>query len=86
MLLENMKLGEYFRFMFQQKNPSKLRVIINEAYIVLLITERINLGLERARSKGKRLGRPKGSKDKKIRRKSGYYQRWSKKSSPQKTT
>lgn len=44
-----------------------------------LITERINLGLERARNKGKLLGRPKGSKDKKIRRKSGYYQRWTKK-------
>ena len=32
------------------------------------------------------LGRPKGKKDSGQRRKSGYYQRWSKKSSPQKTT
>jgi DNA invertase Pin-like site-specific DNA recombinase len=47
-----------------------------------LITERINLGLERAKNKGKQLGRPKGSKDKKDRRKSGYYQRWSKKTPP----
>jgi DNA invertase Pin-like site-specific DNA recombinase len=44
-----------------------------------LITERINLGLERAKMKGKKLGRPKGKKDSKRRRKSGYYQRWSKK-------
>jgi DNA invertase Pin-like site-specific DNA recombinase len=49
-----------------------------------LITERINLGLERARNKGIKLGRPKGRKDKKNRRKSGYYQRWSKKTSYQK--
>ena len=51
-----------------------------------LITERINLGLDRARKQGKRLGRPPGKKDNpgKPRRKSGYYQRWSKKSSPYK--
>ena len=30
----------------------------------------------------KKLGRPKGSKDKKIRRKSGYHLRWAKKSTP----
>jgi len=41
-----------------------------------LIQERINAGLDRARSEGKHLGRPKGSKDKKRRRRSGYYQRW----------
>lgn len=44
-----------------------------------LIQERINSGLDRARSEGVKLGRPVGSKDKKYRRKSGYYQRWSKK-------
>ena len=49
-----------------------------------LITERINLGLDRAKKQGKRLGRPPGKKDTKVRRKSGYYQRWSKKSSPSK--
>jgi len=49
-----------------------------------LITERINLGLERARKEGKHIGRPKGKKDSKQRRKSGYYQRWSKKPSPSK--
>lgn len=43
-----------------------------------LIQERINAGLEIARANGKKLGRPKGSKDKKQRRKSGYYIRWSK--------
>jgi len=43
-----------------------------------LIQERINAGLDRARDEGKKLGRPKGSKDTKRRRKSGYYLRWSK--------
>lgn len=43
-----------------------------------LIRERIILGLERAKKQGKKVGRPKGSKDKKKRRKSGYYLRWSK--------
>jgi len=33
---------------------------------------------ERARAEGKALGRPKGSKDKKRRTKSGYYLRWAK--------
>ncbi len=47
-----------------------------------LIQERINSGLDRAKLEGKRLGRPKGSKDKKIRRKSGYWQRWTKKDTP----
>ncbi|EMR75595.1 site-specific recombinase, DNA invertase Pin [Thermoplasmatales archaeon SCGC AB-540-F20] len=51
-----------------------------------LIIERINLGLERARKQGKHLGRPKGSKDKKRRKKGGYYLRYqnSKQSSPSK--
>jgi len=42
-----------------------------------LIRERIILGLERRKKQGKRLGRPKGSKDKnpKGRHKSGYYRR-----------
>jgi len=43
-----------------------------------LIQERINAGLDRARDEGKKLGRPKGSKDTKRRRKSGYYLRWNK--------
>lgn len=47
-----------------------------------LIQERINAGLNRARSENKRLGRPLGSKDKKVRRKSGYWNRWSKKDTP----
>jgi DNA invertase Pin-like site-specific DNA recombinase len=41
-----------------------------------MIRERINLGLERRMKQGKRLGRPKGSKDKKYRKKSGYYLRY----------
>ena len=43
------------------------------------LKERINIGIARARKEGKNLGRPKGSKDKGQRRKSGYYLRWSKK-------
>jgi len=43
-----------------------------------LISERTKLGLQRARKRGKKLGRPKGSKDKKPRRKSGYYLRYQK--------
>jgi len=43
-----------------------------------LIVSRTKAGLERAKREGKRLGRPKGSKDSKARRKSGYYVRWTK--------
>ncbi len=52
-----------------------------------IIRERTLAGLERAKMQGKRLGRPKGSKDKKKRRKAGYFLRWqnaSKKSPPEK--
>lgn len=42
-----------------------------------LIVARTHEGLNRARKQGKKLGRPKGSKDKKRRRRPGYYQRWS---------
>ena len=44
-----------------------------------MIRERIKLGLERAKSEGKILGRKFGSKDKKRRRTSGYNLRWAKK-------
>ncbi len=40
------------------------------------IRERTMAGLERARRAGKTLGRPAGSKDKKQRRKSGYFMRY----------
>ena len=43
-----------------------------------LIVARTNAGLDRARRQGKALGRPKGSKDKKRRRLSGYFARWTK--------
>lgn len=43
-----------------------------------MIKDRINAGLNRAKKQGKKLGRPKGKKDTKVRRKSGYYMRWSK--------
>lgn len=38
--------------------------------------QRINDGLERAKKRGVKLGRPKGSKDRNKRDKFGYYQRW----------
>lgn len=41
-----------------------------------LTRERILDGLARARSEGKHCGRPKGSKDKKPRKKGGYRLRW----------
>ncbi len=51
-----------------------------------IIRERILLGLERRKKEGKPLGRPKGSKDKKRRRRSGYINRWAgKKTTPIKT-
>ena len=43
-----------------------------------LISKRTISGLEHARKRGKVLGRPKGRKDSKPRRKLGYYQRWEK--------
>ncbi len=43
-----------------------------------LIVDRINAGLARARKQGKILGRPKGAKDQKKRRRSGYNLRWMK--------
>ena len=39
-------------------------------------SERTKAGLERARSEGKRIGRPPGAKDGRKRRKSGYLLRW----------
>jgi len=39
------------------------------------LSQSIKLGMSRAKEKGKHCGRPKGSKDKKIRRKKGYYKR-----------
>jgi putative DNA-invertase from lambdoid prophage Rac len=41
-----------------------------------LIRERTLEGLNRAKAQGKTLGRPKGSKDKKRRKKGGYYMRY----------
>jgi len=41
-----------------------------------MIVERIRLGLKRRKAQGKTLGRPKGSKDKKVRKKGGYYLRY----------
>jgi len=46
-----------------------------------MIVERIKLGLARRRKQGKLMGRPKGSKDKRERKKSGYYLRHAKKQS-----
>lgn len=41
-----------------------------------LIVSRTKAGLDRAIKQGKILGRPKGSRDKKRRKRSGYYNRW----------
>ena len=46
-----------------------------------LIRERINDKLKVLKEKGVKLGRPKGSKDKKERKKGGYYLRYIQKSS-----
>jgi len=43
-----------------------------------IIRERTMAGLERAKAQGKKLGRPKGSKDKNYRKKTGYHKRWEK--------
>jgi len=42
------------------------------------ISERTKAGLERAKASGKKLGRPKGKKDKKPRDNLGYRKRWEK--------
>lgn len=42
-------------------------------------SQRVKAGIERARREGKQLGRPKGKKDKKPRRKAGYLSRWARK-------
>ncbi len=47
-----------------------------------LTISRINSGLDKAKSDGKKLGRPKGAGDKKRRRTSGYHLRWDKQSTP----
>jgi len=39
------------------------------------LSEKVKLGMARAKEKGKVIGRPKGSKDKKVRSKKGYYNR-----------
>lgn len=41
-----------------------------------IIRERTLAGLERAKNQGKNLGRPKGSKDKKKRKRGGYFMRY----------
>jgi len=41
-----------------------------------LIRERIKDKLDYLKSQGKKLGRPRGSKDQKVRKKGGYYLRW----------
>lgn len=48
-----------------------------------MISERTKAGLQRTRAEGKKLGRPKGSKDKKARKRTGYRDRWFKERSKQ---
>lgn len=47
-----------------------------------MIRERTKAKLDSLKRKGVKLGRPKGSKDGKVRTKSGYYLRWAKKTTP----
>jgi len=47
-----------------------------------IIRERVLAGLARRKAQGYTLGRPKGSKDKKYRKKSGYHLRWAGKKTP----
>lgn len=49
------------------------------------IRERTKEKLEHLKKEGRQLGRPRGSKDKKPRRKSGYHIRWGKKNTPPKS-
>lgn len=58
---------------------SQMLMVLAEYERELLIS-RINDGLIRARKEGKKLGRPHGSKDRKRRRKGGYYLRYALKS------
>jgi len=39
------------------------------------LSKKVKLGMERAKAKGKHIGRPKGAKDKRRRSKKGYYNR-----------
>ena len=39
------------------------------------LSKKVKLGMARAKEKGKPIGRPKGSKDKKARSKKGYFNR-----------
>lgn len=43
------------------------------------LSEKVRLGMKRAREKGKQIGRPLGSTDKKQRSKKGYYKRYEEK-------
>lgn len=56
----------------------QMLMVLSE-YERALIVNRVNDGLKRAKLEGKILGRKKGSKDKKYRKKSGYFLRWNKK-------
>ena len=40
-----------------------------------ILRERVKAGMDRAKKEGKHVGRPKGSKDKRRRKKGGYYNR-----------
>lgn len=51
-----------------------------------LTIDRINDGLDKAKKQGKKLGRKAGSKDKKERKRSGYWLRWNKQSMGLKST
>lgn len=77
--LDNLKIGweSYQEQYFRSLGPFKDAVIAIMAAVAKMerekISERTKAGLDRAVQYGAKLGRPKGSKDKRPRRKKGYY-------------
>lgn len=77
--LDNLKIAweSYQEQYFRSLGPFKEAVIAIMAAVAKMerekISERTKAGLDRVRSHGVKLGRPKGSKDKKRRRAKGYY-------------
>ena len=77
--LDNLKIGweSYQEQYFRSLGPFKDAVIAIMAAVAKMekekISERTKAGLERVKSHGVQLGRPKGSKDKNRRRAKGYY-------------
>lgn len=82
LIKKEVKIVSYSENVDFSTSSGKLQFAILSAFAQFerdLIQERVMEGLNRARKEGKILGRHKGSKDQKPRRKSGYYMRYMKK-------